>query len=82
MSITNEELESYMVRIGDVVYLEMGSVEGSFIHCDGFMNSKVVVENYNLPEKQSQFLKCLFLVLPGDHHIHKASVTKLIKKVF
>ena len=77
----SEELQSSMIRIGDIVYIELGSAIDHFIQCDGFMNDKIIVEDYSRPEKKMNFSKCLFLVLPGDHHGHKSQVHKLITKV-
>ena len=80
MASHNEDMNSQMVRIGDIVYLELGSQGDSFIHCDGFLNNKVILEDYSKPEKRMHFSKCLFLILPGDHHVHKSAAEKLVNR--
>jgi hypothetical protein len=80
MASAKEDLNSQMVRIGDIVYLELGSQPDSFIHCDGFLNNRVILEDYSKPEKRMHFSKCLFLILPGDHHVHKSAANKLISR--
>ena len=77
----NEDPDSNMVKIGDIVYLELGSVHDYYVQTDGFMNDKIIVDDFSRSEKKMDFNRCLFRVLPGDKHNHKTAVHKLISRV-
>lgn len=81
MSSMNEDPESLMVKIGDVVYIELGAAHDYYIQSDGFMNDKIIVEDFSRPEKKQDFNRCLFKVLPGDKHSHKSAIHRLIGRV-
>lgn len=76
------KFDALQMKIGDIVYIELGSMEDHYIQCEGFLNTKILVQNYHRgATRSSEFLKCLFLVLPADDHKIKSSCKRFLSKV-
>ena len=50
--------DQYNIKIGDIVYIELGEMKDYYVSCEGFLNTNIVIENFDKKGVKPNFQKC------------------------